>query len=179
MTTSGSLGLLFPPSLPIILYSIVSKVNIDQLFRAALVPGILLIVVLSIYSVRVAVKAGVPRQPFRWRTVLRGPERGGVGNTPPVRRHRRDLRRGHHRDRSRGRDGVLRLVVEVFIRRDLKFFRDLPKALHESMILVGAILVMLGMAMGVTNYLIDEQIPMKLFAFVNQFVASKVVFLSS
>jgi TRAP-type C4-dicarboxylate transport system permease large subunit len=49
--------------------------------------------------------------------------------------------------------------------------------MRESMILVGAILVMLGMAMGVTNYLIDEQIPMKLFAFVNQFVASKIVFL--
>ena len=63
MTTSGSLGLLFPPSLPIILYSIVAAVSIDTLFVAGLVPGILLILILSAYSVRVGIAAKVPAQP--------------------------------------------------------------------------------------------------------------------
>ncbi len=177
MTTSGSLGLLFPPSLPIILYSIVSKVNVDRLFRAALVPGVLLIVVLSIYSVRVALKAGVPRQGFRWRTVLEtlkgaaweiplpfvviGGIYGGVITATE----------------AAAVTAFYALVVEVLIRRDLKFFGDLPRVLKESMILVGAILIMLGMAMGVTNYLVDEQIPMKMFAFISQYVSSKFVFL--
>jgi tripartite ATP-independent transporter DctM subunit len=69
------------------------------------------------------------------------------------------------------------LVVEVFIQKDLTFFGDLPKIIRESMILVGAILVMLGAAMGVTSYLIDEQIPMQLFHFISQYVSSKFVFL--
>ena len=69
------------------------------------------------------------------------------------------------------------LVVEVFIHREIKIFSDLPRVVRESMILVGAILVMLGSAMGVTSYLIDEQIPMKLFAFISTYVSSKIVFL--
>jgi tripartite ATP-independent transporter DctM subunit len=69
------------------------------------------------------------------------------------------------------------LVVEVFIHREIKFFADLPRVVRESMILVGAILIMLGAAMGVTSYLVDEQIPMKLFAFISAYVSSKTVFL--
>ncbi|HLG20285.1 MAG TPA: TRAP transporter large permease subunit [Bdellovibrionota bacterium] len=177
MTTSGSLGLLFPPSLPIILYSIVAQVNIDQLFRAALLPGVLLIVVLSIYSVRTAIKSGVPRQAFVWKNVwseLKGAAweiplpfvviggiYGGVITATE----------------AAAVTAFYVLIVEVFVRRDLTFFGDMPRVLRESMILVGAILVMLGAAMGVTNYLIDEQIPMKLFGWISLFVDSKVVFL--
>ncbi|MFH1017163.1 MAG: TRAP transporter large permease subunit [Pseudomonadota bacterium] len=177
MTTSGSLGLLFPPSLPIILYSIVSRVNIDRLFRAALLPGILLIVVLSIYSVRTAIRAGVPRHPFDWKTVwaalkdaawevplpfvVIGGIYGGLITATE----------------AAAVTAFYVLVVEVLIRRDLKFFGDMPRVLKESMILVGAILIMLGTAMGVTNYIIDEQIPMKLFALISQFVSNKFVFL--
>ncbi len=177
MTTSGSLGLLFPPSLPIILYSIVAKVNIDQLFLAGLVPGILLLIILSVYSVRKAIRAGVPRHPFVIRNVLSalrdaaweiplpfiviGGIYGGLITATE----------------AAAVTAFYVLVVEVFIRRDLKFFTDLPRVLRESMILVGAILVMLGSAMGVTSYLIDEQIPMKLFAFISQFISSKLVFL--
>jgi C4-dicarboxylate transporter DctM subunit len=69
------------------------------------------------------------------------------------------------------------LVVEVFIRRDIPFFDGLPKVIEKSMILVGAILVMLGAAMGLTSYIIDQQIPMRLFAFISHYVSSKLVFL--
>ena len=51
ITTCGSLGLLFPPSLPIILYGIIAKVDIDQLFLAGLIPGIVLMVILGGYSI--------------------------------------------------------------------------------------------------------------------------------
>jgi tripartite ATP-independent transporter DctM subunit len=177
MTTSGSLGLLFPPSLPIILYSIVSKVNIDQLFLAGLVPGILLLIILSVYSVRAAQKSHVPKHPFVWKNVLTalkeavweaplpfiviGGIYGGIITATE----------------AAAVTAFYVLVVEVFVQRDLRFFGDMPRVLKESMILVGAILVMLGTAMGVTSYFIDEQIPMKLFAFISQFVSSKIVFL--
>jgi len=67
--------------------------------------------------------------------------------------------------------------VEVFIYKDVKLFSDVPRIMQESMILVGAILVILGCAMGLTNYLIDEEVPMKLFALIREFVDSRAVFL--
>jgi C4-dicarboxylate transporter, DctM subunit len=177
MTTSGSLGLLFPPSLPIILYSIVSKVNIDQLFIAGLVPGILLLVILSAYSVRVAIRSGVPRHPFVVRTVLTA-LRGAAWEVPLPFIVIGGIYGGIiTATEAAAVTAFYVLVVEVFIRRDLTLFGDMPRVLRESMILVGAILVMLGSAMGVTSYLIDEQIPMKMFAFISQFVSSKVIFL--
>jgi C4-dicarboxylate transporter, DctM subunit len=177
MTTSGSLGLLFPPSLPIILYSIVSKVNIDQLFIAGLVPGILLLVILSVYSVRVAIRSGVPRHPFVVRTVLTA-LRGAAWEVPLPFIVIGGIYGGIiTATEAAAVTAFYVLVVEVFIRRDLTLFGDMPRVLRESMILVGAILVMLGSAMGVTSYLIDEQIPMKMFAFISQFVSSKVIFL--
>jgi C4-dicarboxylate transporter DctM subunit len=71
MTTSGSLGLLFPPSLPIILYSIIAGVHIDKLFIAGLIPGVLLLVILSAYSIRTGIVAHVAKTPFSAANVLR------------------------------------------------------------------------------------------------------------
>jgi tripartite ATP-independent transporter DctM subunit len=177
MTTSGSLGLLFPPSLPIILYSIVAGVSIDKLFVAGLVPGILLVVILSGYSIRMGIKARVPRTPLvltgvwqalkgaAWEAplplIVIGGIYGGIFTATE----------------AAAVTAVYVLVVEVFIRRDVSFFGGLPKVIKESMILVGAILLMLGAAMGVTSYIIDQQIPMKLFDFISRFVTGKVVFL--
>jgi TRAP-type C4-dicarboxylate transport system permease large subunit len=191
MTTSGSLGLLFPPSLPIILYSIVAGVSIDKLFVAGLVPGILLVVILSLYSVRMGIAAKVPRIPFRIREVWAALKEAAWEAPLPV-----IVIGGIYggfitATEAAALTALYLLVVEVFIRREISFFRShgwrgrarpgtaesepagLPKVIKESMVLVGAILVMLGAAMGVTSYIIDQQIPMKLFAF----VSSKLVFL--
>ncbi len=70
MTTSGSLGLLFPPSLPIILYGIVAGISIDKLFAAGVIPGILLIILLSTFSIYTGVRSGVKRQPFSAREAI-------------------------------------------------------------------------------------------------------------
>ncbi len=177
MTTSGSLGLLFPPSLPIILYSIIASVSIDKLFVAGLIPGVLLLVILSLFSIWTGVKSHVPRTPFDikvvWSTlkdaaweaplpvIVIGGIYGGIITATE----------------AAALTAFYVLVVEVFIHRDIKFFRDLPGVIRESMILVGAILVMLGAAMGVTSYMIQEQIPMKMFEFISQYVSSKLVFL--
>ena len=176
-TTSGSLGLLFPPSLPIILYSIIAKVNIDKLFVAGLIPGILLLVILSVYSIRTGILARVPRAPFSVKNVLASLKEAAWEAPLPV-----IVIGGIYgglitATEAAAVTAVYVLIVEVFIERDIKFFADLPRVLRESMILVGAILVMLGAALGVTSYMIDEQIPMKLFAFISTYVSSKLVFL--
>jgi tripartite ATP-independent transporter DctM subunit len=73
VTTSGSLGLLFPPSLPLIIYAYVAGVAVDELFLAGIVPGVLLIVLLFLYGARRGGVGGVKTQPFRpreaWRAI--------------------------------------------------------------------------------------------------------------
>ncbi|PIU46023.1 MAG: C4-dicarboxylate ABC transporter [Ignavibacteriales bacterium CG07_land_8_20_14_0_80_59_12] len=183
MTTSGSLGLLFPPSLPIILYSIVARdaagnsVNIDKLFVAGLIPGILLLLILSAYSIRTGIVAKVPRNPFSFKAAWAGLKEAAWEAPLPVIVIGGIYGGIFTATEAAAVTAFYVLVVEVFIRRDLKFFSDLPRIIRESMILVGAILVMLGAAMGVTSYLIDAEIPNQLFGFVSQYVSSKFVFL--
>ena len=69
------------------------------------------------------------------------------------------------------------LIVEVFVYRDLKIKKDVPRVMKESMVLVGAILMILGCAMGLTNYLIDQQVPQHLFSYISEVVTSKIFFL--
>ncbi len=177
MTTSGSLGLLFPPSLPIILYSIVAGVSIDKLFVAGLVPGVLLVVILSAYSVRMGIVAKVPRTPLVIKGVWQA-LKGAAWEAPLPLIVIGGIYGGiFTATEAAAVTAVYVLVVEVFIRRDIPFFGGLPKVVKESMILVGAILVMLGAAMGLTSYIIDQQVPMKLFAFISHYVSSKLVFL--
>ncbi|MDD8018577.1 MAG: TRAP transporter large permease subunit [Bacteroidota bacterium] len=177
VTTSGSLGLLFPPSLPIILYGTFAEVSIDQLFRAGIVPGTILVLVIAIYSIQQGSKASVPRHPFdakkAWKAIkdiawelplpffIIGGIYGGWFTATE----------------AAAVTAFYVFVVEVFIYRDLKFFSDVPRVMKESMVLVGAILMILGCAMGLTNYLIDQQVPQKLFEYISVVVTSKTVFL--
>jgi tripartite ATP-independent transporter DctM subunit len=69
------------------------------------------------------------------------------------------------------------LIVEVFVYKDLRLFPDVPRVMRESMLLVGAILMIIGTAMGLTNYLVDEEVPMKLFEITKTFISSPVMFL--
>jgi tripartite ATP-independent transporter DctM subunit len=177
MTTSGSLGLLFPPSLPIILYSIIASVNIDKLFLAGLLPGILLLLILTAYSVRTGIKASVPRTRFVWTGVWSALKEAAWEAPLPVIVIGGIYGGIFTATEAAAVTAFYVLIVEVLIRREIAFFGDLPRVIKESMILVGAILVMLGAAMGVTSYVIDAQIPMKLFEFISQYVSSKFVFL--
>jgi len=177
MTTSGSLGLLFPPSLPIILYAIVAKVSLDKLFLAGLVPGVILIVVLSAYSVRIGMKAKLERIPFTWKNVGHALKEAGWELPLPLIVIGGIYGGIFTATEAAAVTAFYAVVVEVFIRRDLKLFKDIPRVIRESMVLVGAILIMLGTAMGLTNYMIDQEIPAMLFGLINHYVTSKIVFL--
>jgi C4-dicarboxylate transporter, DctM subunit len=177
VTTSGSLGLLFPPSLPIILYSIVAGVSIDALFLGGLVPGLLLMVVLAGYSVHVGRTAKVKRTPFDRGAVLKAVKEaawelplpfvviGGIYGGMFAASEAATIAAAYV------------LVVEVFIRKELSITRDVPRVIRESMMLVGAILVMLGCAAGLTNYLVDQEVPKAIFSLMNEYVSNKYMFL--
>ncbi len=177
VTTSGSLGLLFPPSLPLILYGLVAQVDIDKLFIAGIIPGILLVLILSIYSVAKNYKIRTQIQKFSfsnlWRATLDAIWEiplpfiiiGGIysGIFTVI--------------EASAITAVYVLIVEFFIYKDLSIKKDLFKIMKESMVLVGAILIILASALGLTSYLIDEQVPMKIFDFIQKYISSKYIFL--
>lgn len=177
VTTSGSLGLLFPPSLPIILYGTFAEVSIDALFRAGIVPGIILVFVIALYSIQQGNKAHVPRHRFdpqkawlaikaaAWEIPLPFFIIGGIYGG------------WFTATEAAAVTAFYVFIVEVLIYRDLKLFTDVPRVMKESMVLVGAILMILGCAMGLTSYLIDQQVPQKLFEYISQVVTSKIFFL--
>jgi tripartite ATP-independent transporter DctM subunit len=176
LTTTGSLGLLFPPSLPIILYGLVAKVSIDKLFAASAIPGFILLVILSIYALRVGKKAGVPSIPFKLSN-LKKAVRESIWELPLPFLIIGGIYGGlFTATEAAAVMAFYVLIVELFVYKDLKV-SDLPRVTAHSMTLVGSILIVLGTALGLTNYLIDAEIPGKLFDWLHRFIDSKTVFL--
>lgn len=177
LTTTGSLGLLFPPSLPIILYGLIAQVSIDKLFIAGLVPGILIIAILSIYALMRGRGVSRPSVAFSWQTLAIS-ARQAAWEIPLPFLIIGGIYAGLFTATEAASIMAFYVVIaECFIYRDLSFTRDLPRVMVKSMALVGAILVVMGMALGLTNYLIDAQIPMKMFDWVHRYIEQKWLFL--
>ena len=176
VTNSGTLGLLFPPSLPIIIYAIVSKVPINHLFLAGLLPGILMILLLSVFSVQKAIIAEVPRTRFNTTQMFKA-LRDAIWELPLPLVVLGGIYSGYFAvSEAAAITAVYVFLVEVVIYRDIKW-RELPQVMRKSMVLVGGILIILGAALGFTNYLIDAEVPMKLFNLFKAYTDSPFVFL--
>lgn len=176
LTVSGSLGLLFPPSLPMILYGLVGKVDIEQLFKAGIVPGIFLIIVLGGYAVLKS-SHSKERTPFDFKKIIAGVKGSIFELFLPVL-----VLGGIYGGFVTATEAAVLTVVyvfiiEFFIYKDLNFKDDFPKITVESMALVGSILIILCCAMGLTNYLIDEEVPMKILGMMKEYLTNKYVFL--
>jgi len=177
ITTSGSLGLLFAPSLPIILYALIASISVDKLFAAGFIPGILLLLILAGYAVVQGRKFKLERHPFVWATV--GASLRAVAWEIPL---PLVVIGGIYSGLFTATEAAAVtafyvLIVEVFIYKDLKFFADIPRVMRESMVLVGAILMIIGVAMGLTNYLVDQEVPNRLFEMTKTFISSPTMFL--
>jgi len=177
ITTCGSLGLLFPPSLPIILYGIIGKVDIDDLFLAGLVPGLVLITVLGSYAIFEGRSIDKKQKKFSFAAVL--PALWGARYEIPVPIRILGGIYGGILTASEAAalSAFYALVVNCFLTRDLSLFRDIPKVTTESLTLVGSILLILCCALGLTNYLVDEEIPMKILAAIEGLITNRWVFL--
>jgi len=176
VTNSGTLGLLFPPSLPIIIYAIVSKVQINQLFLAGLLPGILMVVLLSAFSVQKAIAAEIPRTKFNTTRMFKA-LREAMWELPLPLVVLGGIYSGYFAvSEAAAITAVYVFLVEVIIYRDIKW-RELPQVMRKSMVLVGGILIILGAALGFTNYLIDAEVPMKLFNLFKAYTDNPFIFL--
>jgi len=177
VTTSGSLGLLFPPSLPLILYGVVSSLSIDKLFAAGLVPGTILLVVLAAFAIQRGWANGIPRTRFAWSNV-RSAARAVIWELPlPVVVIGGIYTGTFTATEAASVTAFYVFVIEFFVYRDLSVKKDLARVMKDSMLLVGAILMIIGVAMGLTNYLVDQEVPGKLFDFSKQFITSPAMFL--
>jgi tripartite ATP-independent transporter DctM subunit len=179
ITTSGSLGLLFAPSLPLILYGIVAEVRVDRMFIAGILPGVLMLALLSLWSVR----AGRRIQRHTSQTVaFSWPEavtslRESVWEIPLPIIVLGGVYSGYFAvSEAAAVTAVYVFIVEVLIYREISFAR-LPVVMRDSMVLVGGIMIILGASLASTNYMIDAQVPMKLFDTVTAHVSSKLTFL--
>jgi C4-dicarboxylate transporter, DctM subunit len=177
LTTSGSLGLLFPPSMAILLFGIVSGVSIDELFLSGLIPGLLLLLMLSVFSIFSARKLQITPQKFSWSQIASAVREsiwdiflpifitigifGGFVTISEV----------------AALTALYVLLVESVISKKIHLIKDLPKILIDTATLVGSILIILGVAMGLTNLLIDSQLPMKLLEVVERNIDNQLQFL--
>lgn len=176
VTSSGSLGLLFPPSLPLILYGVVASVQIDDLFLAGILPGFVMLVMLSGWSIWVNRSNRKPLSSFSlkevggalWETIWELPlpivVLGGIYS-------------GFFAvSEAAAVTAMYVFFVEVIVHREIKF-TDLPRVIRESMVLVGGILIILGVSLASTNYMIEAEVPQRLLAFVAELVSSQASFL--
>jgi C4-dicarboxylate transporter, DctM subunit len=177
ITTSGSLGLLFPPSLPLILYALIATLSVDKLFAAGIVPGFFLLIALSTYAIMQGRKLKIPRHPFHWATVWTTLRAAAWEIPLPVVVVGGIYTGIFTATEAAAVTAFYVVVVEVFIQRDLNLFKDVPRVMKESLLLVGAILMIIGGAMGLTNYLVDQEVPQRLFELTRTFISSGTMFL--
>ncbi len=183
VTTSGSLGLLLPPSIPLVLYGIITQqlslgidVSVEDLFRAGLLPGLLMIVLLAAWSVWAIRKSPVPQSSFSLREAI-GALRGAFWEIPlPV-----FILIGVYSgflaiSEAAAVAALYVIVVEVFVYKEIKL-AQLPAIMQRSMVVCGGILLIIGVSLASTNYLIDAEIPMKLFELIQAHVDNRLVFL--
>ena len=176
VTSAGSLGLLFAPSLPLILYGVVSNVSIDNLFRAGILPGLLMLVMLSGYSIWVSRSNEQPLRSFSFRE-LAGALRESIWELPLPVVVLGGIYSGYFAvSEAAAVTALYVLIVEVVILKEIKLSK-LPQVMRESMLLVGGILIILGVSLASTNYMIDAGVPQKLLELMSDFVTSQTSFL--
>jgi tripartite ATP-independent transporter DctM subunit len=177
LTTSGSLGLLFAPSLAILIYGIVASVSIDKLFLAGMVPGLLLMLILGLYCLYVGRKTAVPRHRFSLAILGRAVREGIWDILLPVGIIVGIFGGFVTISEASACTAAYVLLLEGVIHREIHLVKHLPELLRDAAILVGSILIILSVAMGLTNLLIDAQIPMKILGWMEVHVDSQLHFL--
>ena len=175
ITTAGSLGLLFPPSLPAIIYSVTAGINPLELFRQALIPAIFLMSIMFFYGLYMLPK-NKKIEKFNFKSAYNSAKIAKWEIAIPVLIILSLFSGFATLVESAALLVLYVLTVELYIFKDVSF-KDLPKIIIDCSTLVGGVLIILGFAMGFTGYLVDAQIPLKILNFVQNTISSKIIFL--
>lgn len=183
ITTSGSIGLLFAPSLPLILYSVVAQqlnigqpVAIGDLFIAGILPGLLIIGLIAFWGLWNKHGQHQAAVPFSANEAAAAMREAGWELPLPILVLGGIYSGFFAVSEAAAVTALYVLIVEVFIHREIPLAK-LPGIMRESMVLVGAILIVLAMSLASTNYLLDAEVPAKLFAYIRAHVHTEVGFL--
>jgi tripartite ATP-independent transporter DctM subunit len=177
LTGSGSLGLLLPPCLPLIVYAIVARVPIGQMFLGGIIPAMVMMAATAIWGIRRGAAGNTALRKFEWREArvalwegkweLAMPIVASValfsGLATPV--------------EAAAATAFYAFMIEAVIHRDLHIFRDLPRVMAECGLLIGGVLLILGVSLGFTNYLVDAEVPARAVAWTTQTIHSPLLFL--
>ena len=177
LTSAGSLGLLLPPALPLILYAIVAEVPVEHMFRGGILPGILLVALMCAMGARAGRALPGPRPPLqtgeamaalwhaKWELLLPVVVLVGLfsGWATLV--------------EASALAALYAFITQVFVHRDLSIVRDFRRVFADCVVTVGGVLVILGVAVGFANYIVDANVPAQLLAWTEAHVGSKFIFL--
>ena len=177
VTAAGSLGLLFPPSLPVILYGVVAQAPIEHLFIGGLIPGLLMIVLVAGWGVIVGVKAGAPRTAIRPREAARALWEAKWDLGLPTIVIAAVVSGFATVTEAAALAAAYAIMVELVIFRSIHPLRDLPRVLVHAAALVGSVLILLGCALGVTSWFVDAEIPTRLVEWMTLHVKSPALFM--
>jgi tripartite ATP-independent transporter DctM subunit len=177
LTGAGSLGLLFPPALPLILYGIVAAQPIEDLFVGGLLPGVLLVALVAAWGVREGLRSGVGRRPFDRREALAAVWAAKWELALPVVVLVSMLSGFATPVEAAALAAVYALVAQLVVHREVAVGADLLRVLRECVVLVGGVLLILGMAKGLTSWMVDALIPTRALEWVQSFIDSQLVFL--
>lgn len=163
--TGGSLGLLLPPSLPILVYSLVAGIDFTKAFKAGIIPGFLVIALLGVHAAYVGIKAKIPTNPpditemrkslwyMKWELGIPVLILGGLATGLT------------EIDESAAVAALYVVLIEIYAYKDLKW-KDLPRIAKSAIALAGAVILIMAMAVALTNYIITQQIPRQVFEWV-------------
>ena len=175
ITTAGSLGLLFPPSLPAIIYSVTAGINPLELFKQALIPAIFLMSIMFFYGLYKRPKSKTVER-FVFKDAFETAKIAKWEIAIPLLIILSLFSGFATLVESAALLVLYVLTVELYIFKDISF-KNLPKIIIDCSTLVGGVLIILGFAMGFTGYLVDAQIPLKILNFVQSTISSKIIFL--
>ena len=177
LTASGSLGLLLPPALPLILYAVVAQIPIEDIFIGGILPGILLTSMVAAWGVREGIASGAGRYPFRSKEAFASLRDAKWELAIPVLVLVAMFSGIATAVEAAALTALYALIVQAVIHRDLSLTRDLPRAFTECVTVIGGVLIILGVAQGFTSYLVGAQVPARLVEWVRGHITSRLMFL--
>jgi tripartite ATP-independent transporter DctM subunit len=176
LTSFGSIGLLFPPSLALIIYGSVAQVNIFELFLGGIGPGIVMVVVMSAIGVVVSIRRKVKPVPFNGRDALKAVGESFWELLLPVIIILSYFTGVTTLVETAALAVVYAFIIEVIVHREISF-RSLGTVILKAVPIIGGVLIILAVARGLSYYFIDARVPQNLSAWVGNHIASKFLFL--
>jgi C4-dicarboxylate transporter, DctM subunit len=159
LTGAGSLGGLLPPGLPLVLYAIVAKISIEEMFLAGLLPGLLMVGLVAAWGLRLAAVSPLSPEKVSWAEARAALCEAKWELLLPVVAFAALFGGFATPVEAAALTAVYAFVIEVLVYRDLDVRRDVPRVMAECGLLIGGVLLILGVALGLANFLVDARVP--------------------